>query len=170
MEVASRLAGSSSLYRNKGVNFALLSVFDAFDYPVSILENSFYMELDRALNNKYKVHIKYDTVYVDFDDCLLLTDKINIQLLSFLFQAINDGKKIILITKHNKDINKTLSEFRIVEIFDEIIHLESKDKKSEYIKDLKSIFIDDSHVERSQVSNALGIPVFSPDSVESLLK
>src|SRR5690606_31817725 len=67
LEVASRLGGSSSLFRNAGVNFALLSVFDAFDYDVDVFVNDYKIELDRALYNKYKLSIEYDTVYVDFD-------------------------------------------------------------------------------------------------------
>ena len=36
LEIAARLGGSSSLYRGKGINFALLSVFDAFGENVEI--------------------------------------------------------------------------------------------------------------------------------------
>ena len=59
LEVASRFGGSSSLFRAKGVNFALMSLYNAFDIPVSILENNYNVEMDRALDNKYKISIKY---------------------------------------------------------------------------------------------------------------
>lgn len=170
LEIAARLGGSSSLNRNRGVNFALLSVFNAFDLDVEVFANTYQIELDRALDNKYKLSIQYQTVYCDFDDCLLLDEKINTQLLSFLYQCINDGKRIVLITKHEKDINLTLKEKRLSETFDEIIHITSGDKKYEYLKELNSIFIDDSHVERKEVFDKLGIPVFAPDNVECLIK
>ncbi|WP_166461114.1 ATP-grasp domain-containing protein [Flavicella sediminum] len=169
LEVASRIAGSSALFRNTGVNLALLSVFDAFGYDVSVFSNKYDLTLDRALSNKYKINIEYQTVYVDFDDCLLLTDKVNTTLIAFLYQALNENKSLKLITKHSLDIKKTLSEYRLLELFDEIIHLKNEDQKYKYMKDRESIFIDDSHVERFEVYNNLNLPVFSPDAVESLL-
>lgn len=169
LEVASRFGGSSALYRNLGVNFALLSVFDALDMSTKIFVNDFNISLDRALNNKYKIDIDYDLVYVDFDDCILLGDMINTKLITFLFQARNQKKKIVLITKHDKDINATLKLYKIYDVFDEIIHLNHEDHKFEYMDSKKSIFIDDSFVERFQVHKELKIPVFAPDTIESLL-
>lgn len=72
LEVAARLGGSSSYFRAKGVNFALLSAFDAFEYPISVQPNSYNVQFDRALATKYKLDIHYTTVYVDFDDCLVV--------------------------------------------------------------------------------------------------
>lgn len=168
LEIASRLGGSSALNRGKGINFALLSIFNAFDTDVEILENSYKIELDRALGNKYKIEIKYNTVYVDFDDCIIIDDKINIQLLSFLYKNINNGVKIILITKHDGDLNKKLLEYRIGNIFDEIIQIPKSLNKTEFIQADNSIYIDDSYQERKLVHENLGIPVFSPDMVEIL--
>jgi hypothetical protein len=170
LEVACRLGGSSSLYRNLGVNFALLSIFDAFDLPVEILLNNYGIEMDRALDNKFKLSIKYDTAYIDFDDCLLLGEKINIQLISFLFQALNDNVRLVLITRHALKIDESLEKYRLTGIFDEVIHITNKDPKYKYINSGNVIFIDDSFAERKAVQNELKIPVFSPDTIESLLK
>src|SRR5690606_2035985 len=57
LEIAARLGGSSSLNRNLGVNFALLSIFDAFELDVDVFTNNYCIELDRALDNKYKLSI-----------------------------------------------------------------------------------------------------------------
>lgn len=169
LEIAARFGGSSSLYRNKGVNFALLSVFDAFDNDVEIIQNNYKIELDRALDNRYKLDINFDTIFCDFDDCLIIKEKINLSLLSFLFQSINEGKKIVLITKHEKDINQSLKKYRLEKVFDKIIHLHSGDNKYKYITESKAIFIDDSHRERKEVLEKLNIPVFAPDNIEALL-
>ncbi|WP_312206334.1 ATP-grasp domain-containing protein [Epilithonimonas hominis] len=170
LEIAARFGGSSSLYRNKGVNFALLSVFDAFDNDVDIIENNYKIELDRALDNRYKLDINFDTVFCDFDDCLIIKEKINLSLLSFLFQSINEGKKLVLITKHEKDINQSLKKYRLEKVFDIITHLNSGDHKYKYITEQKAIFIDDSHRERKEVLEKLNIPVFAPDNIEALLQ
>jgi len=170
LEIAARFGGSSSLYRNLGINFALLSVFDAFDYDIDLFTNSYEIELDRALDNKYKLSIYYDYVYCDFDDCLIIKNKVNTQLLAFLYQCLNEGKILILITKHDKDINQTLQKYRLIGLFDQIIHLKMADSKYRFISHKNSIFIDDSYKERLEVYNELAIPCFAPDNIEILIK
>lgn len=171
LEIAARLGGSSSLYRNKGVNFALLTLFDAFDYDVEVFCNDYKIELDRALDNVYKIDISYDEVFVDFDDCVLLRSKdVNTELVAFLYQCINEHKKITLLTRHRADIYKTLKMYRLSEVFDRIIHITDGTKKSQYIDNLSSIFIDDSYSERLDVKKHVKIPVFSLDMVKSLIK
>ena len=166
LEIAARLGGSSSLYRVKGINFALLSVYDAFSMDVEILMNLYDIELDRALDNKYKMDIHFSTVYVDFDDCLIINAKINIQLICFLFKCINNNKRLILITKHENNIFSSLKYYRLHTIFDEVIQINKNDSKSDLINVQDAIFIDDSFQERKKVNANTGLPVFSPDMIE----
>jgi len=168
MEVACRFAGSSAIFRCRGVNFPLLTIFDALDYDVEILENNFSIELDRALENRYKINLDFNTIYMDLDDCIVINDKVNPPMISFIFEMINRGKEIILITKHRGDLQLFLKKHRIELLFDEIIHLDLDDEKSEYIKKDKSILIDDSYSERIKCFRRLKIAVFAPDAVESL--
>ncbi|NVJ86745.1 MAG: ATP-grasp domain-containing protein [Algoriphagus sp.] len=169
LEIATRLGGSSALYRAKGINFALMSVFDAFNYPVSVLENNHLIELDRALDQRFKLDISYDVVYVDLDDCLVLNEYVNPSLIGFLFQSLNEDKKLVLLTKHEKNLTETLNRFRLSGIFDEYIHIKKGDSKADFIKEKKAIFIDDSFAERKNVAESLGIPVFAPDAVAALI-
>lgn len=169
LEIASRLGGSSLLSRAIGVNFALLSLFDAFDYDVTICKNEYSVELDRALENKYKTNLEFDSVYCDYDDCLILDKtKINIDIVSFLYKCINEGKRIFLLSKHDGDLAQELKDFRLDHIFDEVIHIEKTANKADYIKDKMSIFIDDSNAERMNIKSRLGLPVFSPDMIDVL--
>lgn len=171
LEVASRLGGSSSLYRNKGVNFALLTLFDAFGYDVEVSPNDYEIELDRALDDVYKVNISYNEVFVDFDDCIRLKGKyLNTELVALLYQCVNERVKITLLTRHKAEIYDTLRDCRLSEVFDRIIHITDGSSKSQYIDNLSSIFIDDSYSERIDVMKNLHIPVFSPDMVKCLLK
>ena len=169
MEIAARLGGSSSLHRNLGINFALLSVFDAFDINVEMLRNNYTIELDRALDNRYKINYRYQTVYVDFDDCLIIDSKVNTQLASFLYDCLNNDKRLVLMTKHADNINLSLKKYRLTDVFDEIIHINHNDSKANHINDLESIFIDDSFSERKEVKLKHNIPVFSNDMIESLI-
>lgn len=170
LEIASRLGGSSLLSKAIGVNFALLSLFDAFDYDVKVFSNNYSVVLDRALGSKYKTNITFDSVYCDYDDCLILEKrKINTELVKFLYKCISNGKKIFLLTKHeNTDINDELKRFRLFELFDEIIHIKTTEDKARYINAPNPIFIDDSNTERLNVKKALNIPVFSPEMIDVL--
>ena len=169
LEVAARLGGSSGLFRCKGVNFAMLSAFDAFDLDVDIAPNQYALELDRALCNRYKLDISYTHIFVDLDDCLLLRGRVNHQLIGFLHKAISEGKALTLLTRHYQEPEITLRENRIADLFDRVIHLQCAERKSSYIDRQDAIFIDDSFAERQDVADRTGIPVFSPDMIEALL-
>ncbi|ABV63877.1 MULTISPECIES: ATP-grasp domain-containing protein [Bacillus] len=170
LEVAPRIAGTMALYRNKGVNFPLLSLYDRMDFNIKIEDNGVNLEVDRALINRFTIAYSYQRVYVDFDDTITYKDKVNPLLMLFLYQCFNSNKEIILITKHIHNIKETLEKLRInANLFNRIIHLEKEDIKSKYIDNqTPSIFIDDSFSERDQIK-AAGIPVFDVDSIESLI-
>jgi len=169
LEISSRLGGSSSLYRGKGINFALLSIFNAFGEDVNIIENNFNIELDRAFDNKYKMDIKFKVVYIDFDDCLIVDGKVNTDLIKLIYQFHNNSIKTILLTRHRNDIHKSLIKYRLTEVFDEIVHIKNNVRKSDYIKEDNSILIDDSFSERQEVYKNKKIPVFSLDMIETLI-
>jgi len=90
--------------------------------------------------------------------------------MKFLYQSKNLCKEIILLSKHKQDIKESLKKFAISDLlFDEIIVLDENEKKSDYITNMNSIFIDDSFAERKEVFDKLHIPVFALDALESLL-
>lgn len=170
LEVAVRLGGSSGLFRCMGVNFALLSAFDAFGQDVRIAPNRYPITLDRALDNRYRIDgLHYEHVYVDLDDCLLVREAVNPQLVGFLYKAISEGKGVTLLTRHARPLTSTLRDLRIEALFDRVIHLTAGEKKSDHIDHAAAIFIDDSFAERQDVAERLRIPVFAPDMVEALL-
>lgn len=169
LEVAARLGGSSGIFRCLGINFALLSLFDAFDQDVVIERNTYGIELDRALANRYRTTVQFSEVFVDLDDCLLLGKKTNAMLVGFLYQAVSEGKKVSLLTRHQGDLATTLQHARLTALFDRVLHLTASQPKSAFIDTRDAILIDDSFAERQDVARHTGIPVFSPDMVEALL-
>ena len=109
-------------------------------------------------------------VFLDLDDTIIYENIVNTDIFKFLYQAKNQNKKIILISKHEKEITKTLDDYCISpKLFDEILHLKKFDKKSSFIKEKNAIFIDDSYAERKDISDNCSIPVFSTDAIETLL-
>lgn len=170
LEIAPRVSGTMGLSRNTGINYPLLTIYNKLRMPVRIVENKYDIELDRAFISRYKTNLEYETVYIDLDDTLIINDEVNSFLMMYIYQALNNNKKIILISKHVSDIYKTLKNYRIsINIFDKIVHLNKDDEKSEYLTCKKSIFIDDSFSERYKVSKETGIPVFDSSEVEALI-
>lgn len=171
MEMAPRIAGTMGLFRGKGVNFAQLSLFDAMDVDVSIIENSFAIESDRALTTCFKTDISYDTVYIDFDDTIVCHGMVNTDIIKFIYQAKNEQKRIILLSRHASDIHQSLQKYCIDPmLFEDVIVIDDrKTPKSGYIKTKSAIFIDDSFAERIEVLHKCHIPVFSVNDVDVLI-
>ncbi len=170
MEIAPRIAGTMGLVRGKGVNLVLLAVFDLLDQEVSVFENSYKLTIDRALENRYKHDIVYAHAYIDFDDLVIFDGKVNIRIMAFIYQCLNKGIKIHLITRHREDLDASLAEYRLAGIFDEIIWLKNGEHKHSFITEEDAIFIDDSFAERKSVHDALGIPVFDAHMIEALIE
>lgn len=169
LEVAPRVAGTMALYRNLGVNLALLSVFDAMDMDVAIQVNDFTIEIDRALAARFHTDLSYRHVYIDLDDCLICNGLVNTDAAAFLYQCVNRGVAIHLLTRHAGTVAETLRRARLAGLFDEVAHLQSGERKSDFIRHDDAIFIDDSFAERKDVRERKGIPVFAPDAIECLL-
>jgi hypothetical protein len=169
LEIAPRIAGTMCLHRNTGVNFELMSIYDRMGFDISIIQNDFELEVERALINRFVLKYEYDTVYIDFDDTIINKNKVNEFVILFLYQCFNKNKKIILITKHKEKIMDSLKKFKInAELFDAIISLKEEEHKKKYICQ-KAIFIDDSFSERKEVKDSIGIPCFDIDQIESLI-
>ncbi len=171
MEIAPRIAGTMGLSRSRGVNFPLLTLYNMWGFDVSLINNGNEAMLDRAFISRFVTDIRYDSVYVDFDDTMIVRGKVNTVLMMFLYQAKNQGKRLHLLTKHpERPIREDLARYGIAEtLFDEILHIPQDGSKSEYITDSSPIFIDDSFAERKRIRDSLCIPVFDLDMVESLL-
>lgn len=170
MEISVRCAGTMDLYRELGVNFPCLTLFDFMGYDVGVICNNYNIELDRCYKSFYKTDLKYDYVYIDFDDTIIVDGKVNTTVIRFIYQCVNLGIKIILLTKHSTDIYKDLDNYKLsVSLFDEIIHIGEEESKVECIKYKNAIFIDNYFPDRKEVFDKKKISVFDVDAVESLL-
>ena len=167
LEIAPRIPGASCLHRNRGANFALLSLFEHKGEDIGgVLSNAYDIQCYKTFENRFKLRLDYRHVFVDFDDTIIIKNKVNTKLLQYLYHCKNNEKKVTLITR-NVHVHEALKRHCIHEgIFDEIIQLSRDQKKSEYVTYPDSIFIDDSYQERLDVSTKC--PVFNCDMVEAL--
>lgn len=170
LEVSVRCAGTMALTRARGINLPLLSVYTVMGYDISVEPNSYQVQMDSSLIRRYKIDYAYDTVYFDFDDTLTLRGKINLKAIWFLYQCQNQGKKVILLTKHEKEIYESMKHYHIDKsLFSQIIHIKPDDNKADYIQADKAIFIDNAYQERRKVASAHHIPVFDVDGLDVLM-
>jgi len=171
LEFAPRQSSTMGLYRHAGINFALLSLFNAQQIPVRILRNDYPLQLDRCLYNRFKTDLVYRRVYIDFDETIIADGKVHDRVMAFLYQCRNRGIEIVLITKHRYDLEETLEGFGIAKsLFLDIVHLSDDQNKWKFIDPDGSIFIDNYWFDRRDVKVKLGIPVFDVDAVECLLR
>jgi len=170
LEFAARQSSTMGLYRPSGLNFALLSLFDAMEMDVEFLNNGLGISLSRSLQNTYKLDYAVKRVYLDFDDTLIIDDKVNIQAMAFVYQCRNKSIPVVLLTKHRYDIYESLRRYAIdARLFDEIITLGENEEKHCCIDEDGAIFIDNYFTDRAKVAREKRIPVFDVDGIDGLM-
>jgi hypothetical protein len=171
LEFAPRQASTMGLYRHAGVNFALLSLFNAMRLPVEVEANNYDIVLDRCLHNRFKATMSFTRAYIDFDETIIADGRVHERVMAFLYQCRNLGVRLVLLTKHRCDLADSLAAHAISPaLFESIIHLGQHDEKWRSIDPEGAIFIDNYWHDRKVVRQNLGIPVFDVDAVECLLR
>lgn len=169
LEIGARIAGTMAVSRCSGVNLPLLSIYEMQRRPISIMQNELKVHVDRALVNRYTNELAYDTVYVDLDDTLILGDEVNSALVAYLYQSINRGRRVVILTRHAGDPHETLRRHRLGQVADAVHHLTPDQSKAEFIESGAAILIDDSFGERRDVHDRTGIHTFDCSMLEMLL-
>ncbi|MDO5137660.1 MAG: ATP-grasp domain-containing protein [Oscillospiraceae bacterium] len=171
LECATRVAGAMCVERAAGVNLALLTLLDAMDLDVSILDQSINVEVDRALENCYSLNINYDSVILDFDDTLVVHGSVNKEALYFCYQCVERNIPIILLTKHDTDIFEDLRRYRIsADLFTEVIHIDRNLEKTDYYTATDTtLVLDDSFSERKKFRDRYNSIVLGADAIEALI-
>lgn len=124
--------------------------------------------IDRRIATCAELDYEFDSVYVDFDDTLVVDGRAKPHMMRFLYRMVELGKRTVLITRHAADLDTTLAGARIPkQLFDEIVHITDGSPKSKHIRG-RAIFIDNYFPERMEVASNCGIPTFDVDTVEML--
>lgn len=163
LEIAPRIAGTTTVTRNLGVNLEMLTVFTFWGFDVAILNNGNAEVMSRSFDRCFQTDLDYDTVYLNFEDTLIVHGKVNAELIRFLYQAKEQGKKIVLF----KPQTACLDDWCISErLFDEILD-DRFDTKASRVKN-DGIYLDASDKAR-KFFHEKGLAVFEPSMVESLI-
>lgn len=169
LEISCRVAGTMVAQRAIGVNLPLMTLHDFMGRDVMPLVTPHVAFIERAIKTRAYTPLQYEKIYVDLDDTLIINGQPNPVMMAFLYQSRASGKKIYLITRHEKKPIDTLNLAAISHLlFDEIIHLQEKEKKSLHITG-PAIFIDNYFPERLDVAQREDVLVLDVDAVDFYL-
>lgn len=172
MEICTRFAGTFVLSKSLDVNLPLLALCDFSDMDVDVSPNNYHIKSDKTYIDRYKIDYRYERVYLDFDDTLVFhREKFNTEAMQFVYQCLNKGIEIVLLTKHAYDIHETMRKIHLSEdLFSAIIEVPPDKMKYEYVDNKKpSIFIDNAYAERSSVKAHTEMPTFDVSNFDCLI-
>ena len=130
LEISTRFPGSFSFTEALGVNLPYL-VCKEFDNKSinKIIVNNLDIEMDQQFFSRFKINLKYDIVYIDIESCFNKKN-VNPLLMMFIYQSVNNHKKIIGILNDNK--KKIIYTKKIsLDLFDEFMNMKLFMKQKE---------------------------------------
>lgn len=163
LEIGPRISGGMSMYRMSGINFPELSIYCKIGTPVTIRNENINVSFCKFFKPVFKHNVTYDHLYVDYDDCLYLDDKINTELMCLVLQAKNEGKGVHILTRRVHGLKRSIYSF-----FDSVTVVPKDISKQDFIKD-NSVFIDDSFAERNSITDS-SVHCFGLDNFQMLCK
>jgi predicted ATP-grasp superfamily ATP-dependent carboligase len=170
LEVAPRVAGSMALSRVLGPNFPLLALYDAAGYELEINAFAGKVTMGRSLDVRVRFDEPMEALYIDLDDTLIIRGEVNTALVALIFQCRNNKIPVSLITRHKRDVNATLMQYRLAQLFDHIIHIpDDATSKANFIYERNAILIDDSFRERADVTKQKHIRCYDASGASCLL-
>lgn len=160
IEVNPRIASCSSITRASGANLALMSIMDKTGMQLDTMLGCSIPRQTKVLSSEIEISQDFDELFVDFDDCLIVRGTVNTNLVSFVYDCRNRGKKVTVISKHKGNLTDKLEAARILSAFDRVIHIKPSDRKAEHLH-RSALLIDDSFREREEASSVC--QCLSPD-------
>jgi hypothetical protein len=156
LEIGLRIAGASGINRLRGINLSLLNyyLYTKPDSKIKIVSQFNTPTLDRGT---FDLGFEFEVIFVDLDDTLVVNGARNQSLVEFLAQKYYEGKKIKVITRRSKDIDKFIHIAGIGDIVEKVIQVPDDQAKSSYIlPGTRFLFIDDSFREQLDVKSTHG--------------
>jgi hypothetical protein len=169
LEVSGRIPGAMAASRCRGVCYPLLSLYDRRERIRDVLKNDVHVTVMKTLKNNVIFDRKFNDIYVDLDDTLVIKQVVNVELLRLLYRNIERGCLNILVTRNVNPRDKLKRYAISEELFDTIVTVNVNELKSWFVRN-NSLFVDDSYSERFDVKqNKPSVIVLSPDAVEGLI-
>lgn len=169
LEISVRQIGEMALYRQLGVNFAALSVYDAMGQEIEILFNNLQLSLDLRYTNCYSFQEEYEMVCLDAEAFINGHGQVDPETMGFVYQAFDAGKKLVLILPEGETDAQWLGRYPIHQGLFYQICGSSENKWISAIQGKSAIFISPNKERRKMVKQSRKIPVFDLDAMECLI-
>ena len=166
LEVGLRPAGASGIQRLLGVNQSMAWIYQTLGNEVRIIDSTWSVGVSAHIDGRYfQFDREINSIFVDFDDTLIVDNKLNTPLLDYLRKSRSNGVHVALISRHKGNLREQISMLGLAEEFDRIFHILDLQPKSSFMKSSEGniLFIDDSFSEREEVSLSLGANVLALD-------
>ena len=155
MEVAARIGGSTGINRANGINLPLADIYNYMgsEVELSLLGDA---KISRSLSVRAELP-EVEDIYIDIDDTLILNNRVNWQVMAFIYKYRNEVN-IHLLTR-NKDPYSVLDSHGLrCDLFKSICIAKSDQRKADYVKG--GMLVDDSWSERQ---GCFGVDLHSLD-------
>ncbi len=163
LEMATRFAGSFGLTKGMDINLPLLALRDFDGKEIEVNYNDLPIEADKQFFNRFETPVRYSSVYLDGEEVFLRREHIDSFFMMFVYQCVDKGKKLVLLTGERERTLNVLREMRIPEaLFDSVCG------KSELVPQ-DAIFISRDEKERIRLRKAHGMFCLDPCVIEVLL-
>lgn len=148
------------LYGLSGVNIPLISVMNLLHVKTITSRMVDHAHIRYSHPNVRGYILDYNTIYVDLDETLIWKNKMIKTVYDLINNEYKKGIVLILLTRHEKQIEDTLKITGIdIGIFEEVIKVEKHELKSAYILNSSSLFLDNEHRQRADIRSNCELPV-----------
>ncbi len=166
LEIATRFAGAFSLSRCMDINLPLIVLRDFDGKEVDISYNNLMINADKMLISRYAIPYEYDTVYLDGIDVFKREGMVDTYFMMFVYQCMNKGKKLVMLTHDSKEIKRAVSEMKLSEkLFDPIIDHQTYDE----LDYTNSIFVSKNEALRNRLRREFQTICMEPAAIEGLI-
>lgn len=163
LEMATRFAGSFGLTKGMDINLPLLALRDFDGKEIEVSYNDLPIEADKQFFNRFETPVSYDTVYLDGEDVFHCRERIDSFFMMFVYQCVDKGKKLVLLTEKRERTLDALEKMRIsASLFDVVCG------KKELVPQ-NAVFISRDESERIRLRKEQGMFCLDPSVIEVLL-
>jgi hypothetical protein len=145
-----------------------LALYEREGHPLDVHPLPIRVTLERALVNRYQADLDVARLYVDLDDTLVVRSRVDAGLVALLFQHVDAGIPVILLTRHRGDLGATLRRHRLDGLVDDVVRVADDEDKAAHMGPPTALLIDDSHAERA-AALAAGHLALDPSSAGLLV-
>lgn len=156
-----------NIYRSIGINLPLLLIQVKLGRTISTLpmvdeEN---LSIIDVTNIKYNLSKKKE-FWFDLDETLICRNMPVFQMINLLKILLKKGKKVSLLTRHDKNISSTLTLIKLsIKNFNNVIKVEPREHKSTYVGK-SDVFIDNEYPQRLDVRKNSGAMALDLDQID----